>query len=486
MICTRPPFSSLLLTALLTAGATSLLPGCVEVVSSGSPEDAAEPGDSDAAEADGGEEDASNPDEPDAGQDAGRDGGRDGGRDARVDAQLDATDDGSMDATLDAAPDATAEAGPEAGPDADAQPDAAPEAGTCPQCPGGRCLEDNTTCVECSAAWPCADSTLKCDLSSHTCKACLPSADECPDGKYCAPDFTCVQGCKGDSSCGSGDCNASRECVSCLDDDECGAGRVCGTFECGAACTSSGDCGSGRECCSGSCIDTKRDIEHCGGCGVSCTAEQFCGASGCAEVAVSKLCDTAAITVVVSGASSDVTESQLLSATLSSQCASVQVSSVMQDAASVINNTNGRPLAGGNNTLVTLGSAYSNKLTNYMETQGIAPVYMTVLLEENPQVFEFRRRRNGALILREPVAGETASHAHFLVQTVRDPASGSLVVLAYGYWAEGTAAARWFLGEEVLPSLASFDDGWYLYEWDDAGAPGLDAGDVFSLLGSGD
>jgi hypothetical protein len=100
--------------------------------------------------------------------------------------------------------------------------------------------------------------------------------------------------------------------------------------------------------------------------------------------------------------------------------------------------------------------------------------------------FEFRRSSDNQALLSAPVSGESATNAHFLIQMVRDPASGSSIVSAYGYWAEGTVAARWYLANVVLPALTTYTDAWYIYEWESINADvGPDAGDTFTLVSSG-
>jgi hypothetical protein len=450
----------------------------------------------------GGRRDAGDAGRADAGR---RDAAADADVDATPDANMDASDDagdggGSMDtgSALDSSDAADDAAGGDAQPDAD-PPDAAeagseagseagqPDAAVCPQCPGERCLPDGT-CVECSEQLPCADAALACELTSHTCVECLPSNDTCPAGEYCTTGFECVRGCKANGGgCASGRCDANHECQQCLEDLECGSDRVCGTFSCGVGCGFPDDppCGAGTECCAAQCVDTKRDIEHCGGCGVACAGTQFCGVSGCETVALGKLCSLPTLTVVLSGQSADQAESELLIDALEASCAPAPtISSVLQTESLLLNPVTGQPVAGGNQLLVTLGSGYANNLVRYLETQRIAPVYQFYMDGPDP-FFEYRRSSNDQVLVHGLRSAETADHGHFLVQIVREPESGSLTVLAYGFWAEGTAAARWFLANQVLPALSTYTDTWYIYEWANNATPGPDAGDTFTRVDSG-
>ncbi len=365
------------------------------------------------------------------------------------------------------------------------------DAGPCPGCASGLCL-DSGVCIECTADTPCKNAALKCDLVSGACVECLRSADECPAGKYCDAGQTCIAGCKNAASCGSGVCDANHECTHCLGDLECGAGRVCGTFECGETCGGVGDpsCAVGSPCCGDQCTDIKRDVEHCGDCATRCSDSQFCGSvggsTGCTEAVLSNFCKNYKGAVVLDGASGDDAESAILLPKLANGCSPpLAMRFVNQDAADVLNPLTGQPVAGGNDVLVTIGSAYSNRLVRYLETNRIAPVYQ-VNIDEPVKRVEFRHRGTDALLLSTDLAGETDTEGYFLIEIVRDPASGTLVVIAYGYWAGGTAAAAWYLANEVVPSLQTFTKTWYIYRWENANADlRPDASDTFTFVDSG-
>lgn len=354
-------------------------------------------------------------------------------------------------------------------------------------CGGGICNASHV-CEECSAERACANSALKCNLTTKTCEECLTTADECPDGKYCDASQTCIAGCKNPASCGSGVCNASHECENCLDDLECGEGRVCGTFECGATCGGVDDpaCALGTECCGDECVDTERDIAHCGGCSQGCEGTEFCGSSGCTDAVMANFCKNYKGAVVLDGQSGDDAESAILLPELENGCSPAPAMRfVSQDTPGVLNPWTGQPVAGGNDVLVTIGSAYSNRLVRYLETNRIAPVYQ-VYIPEPVETFEFRRSGTDALLVTTAVATETDTEGYFLIEAVRDPASGTLVVVAYGYWAGGTAAAAWFLANVMLPDLSNFTDTWYIYRWENANVDlRPDAGDTFTPINSG-
>jgi len=50
---------------------------------------------------------------------------------------------------------------------------------------------------------------------------------------------------------------------------------------------------------------------------------------------------------------------------------------------------------------------------------------------------------------------------------MRDRSSGSLVLNARGFWQSGTNAAAFQFANAVLPSLRTYTEAWYAYEWTD-------------------
>ncbi|MEZ4394039.1 MAG: hypothetical protein R3A48_23440 [Polyangiales bacterium] len=128
--------------------------------------------------------------------------------------------------------------------------------------------------------------TPACDIATGRCVACVPSADACPRGEYCAAGNVCVQGCRDDEACGGGGgsdagvdggvgralrCDTStRACVECVVDAHCPAGTLCVGSVCVAGCTDTRGCPGAQQCCNGACADPASSIAHCGGCGTVC------------------------------------------------------------------------------------------------------------------------------------------------------------------------------------------------------------------------
>jgi hypothetical protein len=101
------------------------------------------------------------------------------------------------------------------------------------------------------------------------------------------------------------------------------------------------------------------------------------------------------------------------------------------------------------------------------------------------EVVEFRQSETDELVADLPIEGDRESHVIFIIQFMRDPDSGSLILNAQGVWLAGTVAAAYYLNSEVLPDLAAQDKAWYAYEWTDRNGDKAPDADEIELLTSG-
>jgi len=337
----------------------------------------------------------------------------------------------------------------------------------CPGCDSGFCLDDGT-CVD-----------------------CLASNDHCPALQHCTEAHECAPGCKADGSdCASGVCNEDHNCSNCINDDECNDGLVCGNGTCGAACTEAQEgqaaaCGDGLTCCSLHCTDVAVSSDHCGACGSDCSAGEFCGVDACAggggtggtsaapcvachPTTLANICSIARAVVILDTNANDNDGNRVpgraIGAALQTKCSPPPaLSEAEQDSVEALNFTTGRPVSGGRELLVVAGGPFYQNLEGYVEKQRIAPLYST----DSAGATQFRKSADDTVVASLPIAGDHDSHDFFLIQFMRDAASGSLVLNAQGFWLSGTIAAAFQLREGMLPTLSTFDQAWYVYEWTD-------------------
>jgi hypothetical protein len=335
---------------------------------------------------------------------------------------------------------------------------------------------------------PCAACPSGVCLPTGECVACLPSNDNCPDGQYCSAANTCVSGCKNASSCASGVCGADHDCQSCISDLECSAPEVCGATQCAAACTADQEgtsmgCAANLTCCGAHCVDAKTDSQHCGACGTACAAGQLCGVTGCLDSTIAAACSVAKVTVVLDGQDGNAVPARAIAAALLASCAPAPtVREVSQDVADAVNATSGRPVAGGDELLVSTGGGSFAHLTAYLNGALVAPI-AAVLDGDN---YDLRKTATGEVVAHTLFDAPHDSSDAFVIQFIRDPSSGSLILNAQGLWQGGTSAAAYYFVNVMLPTLATETKSWYVLQWTDMNANLTpDAGDTYELTASG-
>lgn len=169
--------------------------------------------------------------------------------------------------------------------------------GTDASIPTGDAAVDVAIGGACKTNVDCKDpKTPKCDPTAKLCVACLPTADDCASGTYCAKvgqGYACQTGCKADPECATaldggvsdaaadGDAGFVPQTTPACCDHVCVNTSIdaknCG--KCGSACT------AGSSCCNSTCLDTQTTLANCGGCGKTCAPQNVttaqCTAGSC-------------------------------------------------------------------------------------------------------------------------------------------------------------------------------------------------------------
>jgi hypothetical protein len=134
----------------------------------------------------------------------------------------------------------------------------------------------------------------------------------------------------------------------------------------------------------------------------------------------------------------------------------------------VVNTTTGQPVLYGE-LLVAFGGNFFQKVVAYSETQRSTPVYSIQAATGN---WQFRLSGTDQLIAELPANQIGTSHDLFAIELFRDPTTGDPLLFGYGIDVAGTAAAAWYFTNVIAPSIASFTNSWYVFEWIDSGTPG--------------
>jgi hypothetical protein len=359
----------------------------------------------------------------------------------------------------------------------------------CPQCKSGFCFKDGT-CVD-----------------------CLPTDDNCPSGTVCGSTNTCTAGCKADgTSCESGVCADTKNCQSCMGDDECGGGNVCGDNRCAPKCTvaqegTTDGCAAGHSCCSLHCVDLNTDSDHCGVCGAACGAGQFCGPTACSDsgaagaggaagasgdsdacvschdITIANICSVPQVAVVLDGADGNEKAGRALAAAIAAQCKPAPVvREVAQTVTDALNPASGRPISGAHELLIAAGGSFYARLLVYLDAEHVSPIYSYF---DGKTTIGFRKASNDQDVVTRETTESNDDHDFFVIQFLREPKSGSIILNAQGFWLSGTEAATYFFEKEVLPNLTEYDKAWYVYEWQDKNNDKKPDLDEISAVGSG-
>jgi hypothetical protein len=292
-----------------------------------------------------------------------------------------------------------------------------------------------------------------------------------------------------ESQCASGVCDMNGDCKRCVNDQECKGGRVCGSGVCAPRCGGAGAaCTGAFVCCNEHCVDTTLDPKHCGACGTTCAALQFCANASvppvCRSSILAHVCDAKRATFLLDGLQADQEATVVVHGAIMARCAPPPMAAtVSQSVSTAINPITGQPVLGGGELLVAVGGDSAQRLVNYLEDSGTSRVYNEY---DGLNTLWFKRRDASNTILATVTRTTlTPTHDYFLVEVVLDPISGTLSLVLYGLDSPGTKAAAYYFTNTMLPSIATYTQSWYLYEWMGTNSGGAGPGDTFTLLASG-
>ena len=117
------------------------------------------------------------------------------------------------------------------------------------------------------------------------------------------------------------------------------------------------------------------------------------------------------------------------------------------------------------------------KTVGYLDLAGTTPVYLVA----GDSSWQYLSRALGGRVIAEmPYADFSPTHDLILIELVRDTASATPVLIAFGQEAESTAAAARYIANEMIPNRIRYDKSWYVYEWTEQ-----DAGGTYALKASG-
>jgi hypothetical protein len=150
----------------------------------------------------------------------------------------------------------------------------------------------------------------------------------------------------------------------------------------------------------------------------------------------------------------------------------------------------GEPLMSSTYPIVAFASFYVNELVAYYDSTQQTPVYLTDNATANTIMQRTGQLSTGNVIVSENnTQRDSGVVDYFVIQAFQDT-NGRTVFLLWGIGWTGTYAATVYFVTNILPNIASYTDGWYVYRWNDATSGQShnsipDAGDTFTLINSG-
>lgn len=199
---------------------------------------------------------------------------------------------------------------------------------------------------------------------------------------------------------------------------------------------------------------------------------------GCLALSLANVCSLRQLTVLHDGVPTDDLVGHQLADALASGC-TPSVLSVDDDGGALA--PGGAPLGGRDLALVCGGGSYFQPHVAWLEGTQRSPVYDS----SDTLTASFSARDGGALFA-VPYADFDGGFDYFLLELVRTQPDGPLSLVGYGVFDQGTQAAGWYFGNQLMPAVQSFTDAWYVVRWTDLDGDGqVGAADDFSIVGSG-
>jgi hypothetical protein len=125
-----------------------------------------------------------------------------------------------------------------------------------------------------------------------------------------------------------------------------------------------------------------------------------------------------------------------------------------------------------NSVLVVFAGPIVNGVVNYYEDTGMSPLHFTYITVGGVPTYAFYDWQ-GNLAASMPVsAGQAGTSDIFLVEYFKD-ANNNNVFIIYGFAWKGTYIGGVFFKTYILPNIAGFTHGWYIYQWNDTNGNGL-------------
>ncbi len=188
---------------------------------------------------------------------------------------------------------------------------------------------------------------------------------------------------------------------------------------------------------------------------------------------------------MLDGQATDEDAGRAIATALTTGCSSPptvrEITQTSSDLLAVSNPTTGQPVAGADELLITAGGFFFEKVVGYEEQRPSAPIYA----KQIGQTDEYLRHSDDSVVSTFSATEDTSDYV-FTIQLIRDPASGSLILNAQGFFPGATSIASEYLSTVIIPALSTYTKTWYVFHWvDSAGGDHMMQPSEVTLVQSG-
>ena len=126
-----------------------------------------------------------------------------------------------------------------------------------------------------------------------------------------------------------------------------------------------------------------------------------------------------------------------------------------------------------NGVLAVFAGRGVNAVVHYYEmTEMTSPIYADITAIGGVESYAYFDRQGNLVASFPSSAGQAGTSDMFLVEYFKD-ANNNKVFIVYGFAWKGTYVGGVFFKTYILPNIAGFTHGWYIFRWDDANGNGL-------------
>jgi hypothetical protein len=201
-----------------------------------------------------------------------------------------------------------------------------------------------------------------------------------------------------------------------------------------------------------------------------------------APAAMSELCMSTRLTVIRGGSAADDSMATNVAQQLAASCAQPPATrTVSQDDAGILEPTSNRPLLAVDDLGVMGGGDLSQRALTYLLINDTP-----ITVSETAARLRLYQRSNGMLLLDQAKSGLNMSHDVAMIMLTYEPIGSASVLSLTGATGQGTLAAGYWFTNELVPTISTATQRWYVLDWVDGNSDMTpNAPDTYTVVAMG-